>query len=106
MKIAVASSDGRFIDLHFGDANRFLIFKIANGEGVFHELREKITMPINNHQERWVASIDLINDCKVVICNKIGNEPMVELRKLGIKSIQIDCKVKEAVKKCSEHLMG
>ena len=41
MKIAVASTNGKIIDLHFGDANRFLIFKIKNGEGIFQEIREE-----------------------------------------------------------------
>ena len=41
MKIAVASTDGKIIDLHFGDANQFLIFKIKNGEGKFQEIREE-----------------------------------------------------------------
>ncbi|MBZ2165271.1 NifB/NifX family molybdenum-iron cluster-binding protein [Methanobacterium spitsbergense] len=106
MKIAVASTDGKIIDLHFGDADQFLIFKIKNGEGIFQEIRKKTEIPLNNHQERWVASIDLITDCKAVLCNKIGNEPTVELRKLGIKPIQLDCDVKDAVKECSEHLLG
>lgn len=106
MKIAVASTDGKLVDLHFGDADRFLIYEIEDGEGKFHEIREKTAMPLNNHQERWVASIDLINDCKAVLCNKIGNEPMIELRKLGIKPIQLDCEVKDAVSECSKHLLS
>lgn len=106
MKIAVASTDGKLVDLHFGDANRFLIYKIEDGEGKFHEIREKTPMPLNNHQERWIASVDLINDCKAVISSKIGNKPMIELRKLGIKPIQLDCKVKDAVNECSKHLLS
>ena len=31
MKIAVGSTDGKVIDLHFGDANHFLIYKIEDG---------------------------------------------------------------------------
>ncbi len=106
MKIAVASTDGKIVDLHFGDADRFLIFKIEDGEGKFQEIREKTVMPLNNHQERWVASIDLINDCKAILCSKIGKEPTLELRKLGIKPIQLDCEVKEAVDECSKHLLS
>jgi len=106
LKIAVASTDGKLIDLHFGDSNRFIIFKIEDGNSKFLEIREKTPIAINNHQERWVASIDLINDCKVVLCSKIGNEPTIELRKLGIKPIQLDYDVKEAVKECSEHLLS
>jgi len=106
LKIAVASNDGKFVNLHFGDANRFLIFEIEDGEGKFEEIREKTAMPLNDHQERWIASIDLINDCKAVLCSKIGNEPTIELRKLGIKPIQLDCEVKEAVEACSKHLLS
>ena len=106
MKIAVASTDGNVIDLHFGDANRFLIYEIEDGKGTFEEIREKTQIPVNNHQERWVASIDLINDCKAVLCSKIGEEPTIELRKLGIKPIQLDCDVKEAVNECSKHLIS
>lgn len=106
MKIAVASTDGKVIDLHFGDANRFLIFELEEGEGKFQEMREKTSIPLNNHQERWVASIDLINDCKAVLCNKIGDEPTIELRKLGIKPIQLDCDVKDAIEECSKHLLN
>jgi predicted Fe-Mo cluster-binding NifX family protein len=106
MKIAVASTDGKLVDLHFGDANKFLIFEIEDGEGKFHEIREKTDLPLNNHTDRWVASIDLINDCKAVICNKIGNEPTIELRKIGIKPIKLDCEVNKAVKECSKHLLS
>ncbi len=106
MKIAVASTDGKVIDLHFGDADQFLIFKIEDGEGKFHEMRVKTPIPVNNHQERWIASLDLINDCKAVLCSKIGEEPTIELRKMGIKPIQLDCDVKEAVKECSNHLLN
>lgn len=106
MKIAVASTDGKIVDLHFGDANRFLIFKIENEKGKFQEMREKTPLPLNEHTERWISSIDLINDCKAVLCSKIGEEPTIELRKLGIKPIQLDCEVSEAVDQCCKHLLS
>lgn len=105
MKIAIASSNGKLIDLHFGDADRFIIFELKDGEGEFSEIREKNGMNIDNHQERWLASIDLVEDCKAVLCSKIGKEPTIELMKLGIKPIKLDCNVKEAVKSCAEHLV-
>jgi nitrogen fixation protein NifX len=105
MKIAVASTNGKVVDLHFGDANRFLIFEIKDGQGKFSEIREKTEMKIDNHQERWLASIDLIEDCKAVLCSKIGKEPKIELMKLGIKPITLDCDVDEAVQSCAEHLV-
>jgi predicted Fe-Mo cluster-binding NifX family protein len=106
LKIAVASTDGKVIDLHFGDANRFLIYEIKDGEGKFQVIREKTPMALNEHSERWISSIDLINDCKAVLCSKIGKEPTIELRKLGIKPVQLDCEVKKGVEECSKHLLS
>ncbi|MDR1721711.1 MAG: nitrogen fixation protein [Methanobrevibacter sp.] len=104
MKIAVASTDGKEIDLHFGDANQFFIFDLNSDENKFEEIRKKADIPLQEHTERWRASIDLIEDCKAVLVSKIGKEPQIELRKLGIKAIKLDCKVKDAVKECAEHL--
>ena len=106
MKIAVASTDGKLIDLHFGDANRFLIYEIKDGEGKFQIIREKTPMTLNEHTERWISSIDLINDCKAVLCSKIGKEPTIELRKLGIKPVQLNCEVEKGIEECSKHLLS
>ncbi|KZX15959.1 NifB/NifX family molybdenum-iron cluster-binding protein [Methanobrevibacter filiformis] len=104
MKIAVASTDGNVVDLHFGDTNQFFIFNIKSNENEFEEIRKKTDITLEDHTERWRSSIDLIDDCKAVICRKIGKEPHIELRKMGIKAISLDCKVKDAVKECSKHL--
>ncbi|NYB27695.1 MAG: nitrogen fixation protein [Methanobacteriaceae archaeon] len=106
MKIAVASTNGKKVDLHFADADQFLIYEIKDKEGKFKEIREKTSLTLDNHTERWIASIDLINDCKAVLCSKIGKEPTIELRKLGIKPIQLDCAVEDALSECSEHLLS
>lgn len=105
MKIAVASTNGKMIDLHFGDANQFLVYEIAEKKAKFKEIRSKTDLPLENHTDRWVASIDLIDDCKAVLCRKIGKEPTIELRKLGIKPIELDCEVDEALEECSKHLL-
>ncbi len=47
MKIAVATSDGKNVDLHFGSAGIFLIFEIEENNLNFLELREK---PRFNHK--------------------------------------------------------
>lgn len=106
MKIAVASTNGKKVDLHFADADQFLIYEIRDKEGKFREMREKTSLPLDNHTERWIASLDLINDCKAVLCIKIGKEPTIELRKLGIKPIEFDCAVEDALSECSEHLLS
>jgi len=102
MKIAIASTNGENVDLHFGDANQFFIFDIENNE--FLELRKKSNIRLEDHTDRWKESTDIISDCKAVLCKKIGKEPHIELRKLGIKVITIDSKVDDALKECNNHL--
>lgn len=41
MKIAVITDDGETISAHFGRARHFLVFNVADGEIVDHELRDK-----------------------------------------------------------------
>ncbi len=106
MKIAVASTNGKKVDLHFADADQFMIYEIRDKEGKFREMREKTSLHLDNHTERWIASLDLINDCKAVLCIKIGKEPTIELRKLGIKPIELDYAVEDALIECSEHLLS
>lgn len=106
MKIAVASTNGEMVDLHFADTNHFLVYEIRDKKGEFKEIREKTSLPLDNHTERWIASLDLINDCKAVLCAKIGKEPTIELRKMGIKPIELDCEVEDALNECSKHLLS
>ncbi len=106
MKIAVASTNGKMVDLHFADTDKFLVYEVDDQDGKFKEVRKKTNLPLENHGERWIASLDLINDCKAVLCSKIGKEPTIELRKMGIKPIELNCKVEEALSECSKHLLS
>ncbi len=104
--LAVASTEGNLVDLHFGDAYQFFIFEIKEGESQFKELRKKSDIPIQNHKDRCVGSLEIVEYCKTVICSRIGREPALELRKRGIKVIQVESKVKYAVEQCSQHMIN
>lgn len=84
MKVAVDSIDSKEIDLHFSDA-KTLLFDLDFDNLEFEEVRTKRDIPVHEHGERWRDSIDLIHDCKVVLCLNIDQKPHIELRKLGIK---------------------
>ena len=74
-RVAVASSDGKFINQHFGMAQQFLIFEINDeGEYKFIELRENVpACDVEGHTEDAMSrSIEIISDCKVVIASQIG----------------------------------
>jgi predicted Fe-Mo cluster-binding NifX family protein len=74
-RVAVTSSDGKFINQHFGMAQQFLIFEINDeGKYEFIELRENVpACDVEGHTEDAMnRSIKLISDCKVVIASQIG----------------------------------
>jgi nitrogen fixation protein NifX len=74
-KVAVASSDGKFVNQHFGMAQQFLIFEIDDeGDYKFLEIREnKPACSVEGHSDFSMdQSVDLISDCKAVIASQIG----------------------------------
>lgn len=74
-KVAVASSDGKYVNQHFGMAKQFLIFEIDDeGEYKFLELRKNVpACDVGGHSEDAMArSVELILDCKAVIASQIG----------------------------------
>ena len=105
-RVAVASTDGNYVDLHFGDADQFFIFEINEGEAQFREVRNKNDFPVQKHKDRWVTSLKIVEDCRTVICSKIGNEPNIILRKRGIKVVQLESEVEYAVYQCSKHMIS
>lgn len=88
MKIAVASSDGETVDQHFGQAHHFLIFQMGKGGLEFVELREKSKKPIYDHEYRWKRGLEILKDCRVVFCRRIGDEPRQKLQEIGIEVVE------------------
>ncbi|CEA14381.1 MAG: NifB/NifX family molybdenum-iron cluster-binding protein [Methanobacterium formicicum] len=75
IKVAVASSDGKYINQHFGMASQFLIFQLDdNGTHKFLELREnKPACSTEGHSELSMEkSVKLISDCQAVLAGQIG----------------------------------
>lgn len=75
IKVAVASSDGKYINQHFGMASQFLIFELdEDGTHKFLELREnKPACSTEGHSELSMEeSVKLISDCQAVLAGQIG----------------------------------
>jgi nitrogen fixation protein NifX len=76
IKVAVASSDGKYINQHFGMASQFLIFELNDdGTHKFLELlrENKPTCSTEGHSELSMEeSVKLISDCQAVLAGQIG----------------------------------
>ncbi|WP_424354728.1 NifB/NifX family molybdenum-iron cluster-binding protein [Methanobacterium sp. MBAC-LM] len=95
LKVAIASSDGKSIDLHFGQAPDFLIFEIKeNGDSKFIEARKNIPPSddpnlLENHDNALAKSVDLISDCDVVLASQIGPSASKAILSCSVQSYSI-----------------
>lgn len=100
-KIAVASSDGKVVNQHFGRATQFLIFEIENGAFNFLELLD--ANPFCNQGEhddnRLSSAVDALIECRAVLVSQIGNGAAETLRGRGIDVFDIHTFIEDALKK-------
>ncbi len=101
-KIAIASTDGKVVNEHFGRANRFYIIEVNdNDEFYFKETREtEIACQAGTHNDDGLArTVDLLSDCKYVLVKQIGPGAEYALNKKGVTAFAIAHYIDEAVRK-------
>ena len=64
----------------------------------FMELRKKEKKPLQEHSDRWMQSLEMIKDCKVILCSKMGREPYSKLEEMSITPVQFTGTIREVIK--------
>jgi predicted Fe-Mo cluster-binding NifX family protein len=99
IRVAVASSDGRTVNLHFGRANRFRIYRITDAQCEF--LEERVSTPACSGQQHDDNLLDrtaeLISDCKAVVAAQIGGGAIDVLLFRRIRAFALTGPIDEAV---------
>jgi len=89
-KVAVASTDGKFINEHFGRAKRFLVFEI-NGKEIFKFIEVRETPPVctpDGHDDNGLErAAELLKDCRAVLISQIGPGAAGFLQQRGIRPL-------------------
>ena len=90
MKIALASSDGKFVSRHFGNTPFFVIAEADGEKWTFIEKRDNSPAcgKDGHSEERFDASAKLIGDCSVVVCSRIGNFAQIGLKAKNIQPVE------------------
>jgi predicted Fe-Mo cluster-binding NifX family protein len=88
LKVAVASSDGKVVNRHFGHTKQFLIFELSEGVFNFLESRENIpTCRAGRHEPSDLATTaEIIKDCAYVVASRIGSGAASLLLDKGIRA--------------------
>ncbi len=102
LKMAIATSDGKVINQHFGKARKFIIIE-SDGEGIkVLEVRENDpscgTLEYGGHADDALEkSVTLISDCDAVLCSRIGGGAAEGLQSMGIEPVEAPGFIEENV---------
>lgn len=100
MKIAVATSNDKDVD-HFGKAQGFMIYEFDEENATFIEKRDSPKIKGEKHQ--WEKSLNVIGDCEVVICAQAGLKGKFGLKNAGIKLVEDEGTIDEALERYINH---
>ncbi len=85
--IAVASSNGLLVDLHLGKSPALYIYKqTANG---YKFLEKRTTPEVGTGDFRWIKLVSLIKDCKALLVQDAGYNPVSIIKTSGIKIVKM-----------------
>ena len=97
--IAVATSDGKTIDVHFGQATSFQIYDVAL-DGTYKHLEERKISPAepgSAESSHAFATIEQLSDVDVVLVSRIGTGPTRALEGRGTRAFALSGPVDVAI---------
>ncbi|MDR2717921.1 MAG: hypothetical protein LBB89_07655 [Treponema sp.] len=116
-KIAVTTSSGGAVDLHFGQAGYFSIYTVDSESGEYTLSEKRIieevdfqddNQPKSNHgcscngtRVEYIAK--LLSDCIYLLTGKIGGHPHRILLSYGISALETPYPLEYAVKKLNDY---
>lgn len=108
-RVGVASSDGKFINQHFGRARQFLIFDVTAGDtptADFIALRENAPpCSYGKHDGNMLEkTVELLADCQLVLVTKVGPGARAALAAKGITALEITLFIDEALEKVGRNI--
>ena len=111
MKIAVASKTGIEVDQHFGHAERFLLYEFNQGapQPVGEVAVEKFCSFDTDHPFRhrqFDAIVAALAGCQAVVTAMIGDYPLQELEKAGLKHVVASGPIDAALRAAHGKLCG
>ena len=91
-KIAFASSDHRVVDQHFGAAEAFCIYQLAEDDARLVEVAEfhDSDVVMDGHEGKLAGKIALLDGCAAVYCNAVGASAIKQLLAAGIQPMKVE----------------
>lgn len=103
-RVAVASSDGKFINRHFGRTEQFLIFDINEAGNYSYRFVERRQVNPSCAYQRHdddllVSAVNSLADCQAVLVSRVGPTALAMLAAQGVTALEAPAFVDEALAK-------
>jgi predicted Fe-Mo cluster-binding NifX family protein len=103
VRIAVASSDGKVVNRHFGKADNFYILTADSENYTFRCEEKRKAEPVchgGDHEDTaMVQAVKNLSDCRYVLVSRIGTRAKNECEKNNISVFEIPDEIDKAVEK-------
>ncbi|MFV0528235.1 MAG: NifB/NifX family molybdenum-iron cluster-binding protein [Lachnospiraceae bacterium] len=92
-KVAAASSDGKVINQHFGQAHRFFVAEIDTDTHTYEWIATREVSPAcktdGHSEEDFKRTLAELYDCKLLLVSRIGPAARAFVEEQGIKVIEV-----------------
>ena len=106
-RVALASTDNRYVDQHFGRAESFLIVDVDEN-GNYEEIEQRFVEPVCNGGHHDAANlkrgVDGVSDCNFVLAARIGDGARSELEERGIAAFEMPGEVRLSLNRLDGYL--
>jgi Uncharacterized conserved protein len=100
LRVAIASTDGKVINEHFGRANEFYIVHVLN-DGNYEYKEKRSVLPVcreGDHAENDLDQlIEILSDCNFILVARIGPPMKTALASKGITVLEYPGVIEEVL---------
>lgn len=104
--IAVASSDGRFVNDHFGRAKKFDIYEMFEDDVSYVETREvdPACKDGDHSDDRINLNLDALSDCSYLLVSRIGDGALRLASSRGIEAYEIPGEIPDSIEQMIKYI--
>lgn len=107
-RIAVASTDGKVVNQHFGRADTFYIVESESGTGTYAYRETRRLLPIceggYHDDNNLLETVQQLKDCHYVLVSRIGYLAQLVLEQHGIGVFELPGLIPEVIPKMTAYI--
>ncbi len=101
-RIAIASSDGVNIDLHFARASGFYIYEIIDESSEYIEYRVNDATLSKHDENEFERTLKNLSDCKAIIVSQVGLNALGFIQSRGFRVFEAPYRIESVLERFIE----